>query len=582
MYFPCARAKLPSVGRIVLTLNHVSWPLKIEFTPWYDVYTSNGEWKKYEHSRNIYSAIKPGDCSVFRPSRLVSFMGDTSIAQPFVTAPQIENSLNEAFGDKKVIPSGSSKNEWRFRMPTEGNLSIEEGCLESLDFSRFESNKFLAANIKNDTKKYQSVELGVLLKDIKGLVLIAFESQTVLSPNESKKIWLSRGGLPKHSLEGLKPVVGVVYCNSKDPNSDPSEQYLKFKEHTYQLGMAIVQNGFYETIKGEGRYKGFYSWPNIGGVKRLGVCDLDKYKKKKDKVSNVLWVINPLIAFGVEAYRNRDKVSGLEVFDVGMLIKGEKFYQWEKISKFESKEGYVLFREEGAQEWDYVLYDPQNANKVCEILENARIAFTRDPEIPDGERSAGNKEEVRDINEVSSKIKAAFKDAQWVKLNSHKIYISGVQGDCDKLLPIINICNDYFDPNRAMVVEDIVVGIIESDRKGVLITETDFYFIERGKKWVKIPLKDIKSVDWERMTNGNIFINEYALNFLADYRKPFVDLFRMALGLKPVVINKSYEYKGHEIRENGHGGYEVFYDGKVTGFEAIKKSDCEKWIRSKR
>ena len=64
--------------------------------------------------------------------------------------------------------------------------------------------------------------------------------------------------------------------------------------------------------------------------------------------------------------------------------------------------------------------------------------------------------------------------------------------------------------------------------------------------------------------------------------KPFVDLFRMALGLKPVVINKSYEYKGHEIRENGHGGYEVFYDGKATGFGSIKRSDCEEWIRSKR
>ena len=40
--------------------------------------------------------------------------------------------------------------------------------------------------------------------------------------------------------------------------------------------------------------------------------------------------------------------------------------------------------------------------------------------------------------------------------------------------------------------------------------------------------------------------------------------------------------EGYEIRENGHGGYAVFYNGKATGFESMKKSDCEKWIREKR
>jgi hypothetical protein len=45
---------------------------------------------------------------------------------------------------------------------------------------------------------------------------------------------------------------------------------------------------------------------------------------------------------------------------------------------------------------------------------------------------------------------------------------------------------------------------------------------------------------------------------------------------------KSYEYKGYEIRENSYGGYSVFCDGKATGFESMEKSDCEKWIDSKR
>jgi hypothetical protein len=53
---------------------------------------------------------------------------------------------------------------------------------------------------------------------------------------------------------------------------------------------------------------------------------------------------------------------------------------------------------------------------------------------------------------------------------------------------------------------------------------------------------------------------------------------------KDVIIKKDecISPKGHEIRENGHGGYAVFYDGKATGFESMEKSDCEKWIRLKK
>jgi ABC-type enterochelin transport system substrate-binding protein len=40
--------------------------------------------------------------------------------------------------------------------------------------------------------------------------------------------------------------------------------------------------------------------------------------------------------------------------------------------------------------------------------------------------------------------------------------------------------------------------------------------------------------------------------------------------------------EGYKIRENGYGGYEVFYDGKATGFGSIERSDCEEWIKSKR
>jgi hypothetical protein len=208
-------------------------------------------------------------------------MGNTSIAQPFETESQVELSLKDAFGEKKVIPNGSSNNEWRFRIPTEDILSIGGGFIESLDFSKFESNKFLAANIKNDTKKYQVIELGVVLQDAKGVILIAFETRTELSPNESKKVWLSRGSLPKHSIEGLKPMQGIVYCNNQEPNSKESERYLRLWEHTYQLGMAIVQNGFFETIKSGGRYKGYYYRDAGYGTKLLGVFDLDVYEKSE-------------------------------------------------------------------------------------------------------------------------------------------------------------------------------------------------------------------------------------------------------------------------------------------------------------
>ena len=214
-------------------------------------------------------------------------------------------------------------------------------------------------------------------------------------------------------------------------------------------------------------------------------------------------------------------------------------------------QGRVLARRMALEEYDRALFNTEwLRQRFQKKLRELEVGSINDEKmgwkaigIPDDARRTDNKEEVRDINGLSLKIKTAFKDAQWVKLNSHKIYIDGFQEGCGKLLPIINIMNEYYDLDQAMLVEDIVVGIIESDRKGVLITETDFYFIESGKKWVKIPLKDIKSVDWERRTNGNIFINDNALSFLVDYRKPFVDLFRMALGLKK---GKSYQDKGYE------------------------------------
>jgi hypothetical protein len=214
-------------------------------------------------------------------------------------------------------------------------------------------------------------------------------------------------------------------------------------------------------------------------------------------------------------------------------------------------QGRVLARRMALEEYDRALFNTEwLRQRFQKKLRELEVGSINDEKmgwkaigIPDDARRTDNKEEVRDINGLSLKIKTAFKDAQWVKLNSHKIYIDGFQEGCGKLLPIINIMNEYYDLDQAMLVEDIVVGIIESDRKGVLITETDFYFIESDKGLIKIPLKDIKYVDWERKYGGNIFINDYALNFLADYRKPFVDLFRIALGLKK---GKSYQDKGYE------------------------------------
>lgn len=497
MYFPCPRAKLPSVDRIVLNIDHVSWPVEIEYSPASERWCDDERcWKDYQ--RNIFSAVKPGDACLLRPTRLISFMNDRSIAQPLFS---IQKELEEKFGDKQVIPLENSSDEWEFRMPSKDVLPLDKGCLESLDFSEFEKKRFIAADLKNESKMYQDVDLGVALYDDRGLLVLSFEKTIRLPPESKGKAWLRRGGVMKHTFDSIKPVKGVVYCYAYNPNDSCSERYKIYYDQAYQMGMAIIRNGFYETIRSNGRYKGYYSDEKL----------LGSYKY--------------------------DDENSMIIFKKGLMWQCGKYEggkPWVHIGGFTVKDGLVyIISDDQEQEGQPVMNDWNNAVKVCDILKAAHLAITPVKNIPvDAITSVPVSAKVQEYPNQIKLIKEEFANARWVRDLNQQIYIMDVQaaiGNETEFCTLINRVNKEWGDDIRM--DDVVVGILEGGYNGVLITSANFYSVGCGSGNVKIPLEDIKRVDWERAYAGSIFINDYALKFLVDHRKPFVELFKSLLSL---------------------------------------------------